>query len=308
MLTQLNNFIIWLDDVVWGIPLIVLILSVGIYLTVRLGLLQIRHLPRALKYMVKNEEGGSGEVTSFGALCTALSATIGTGNIVGVATALCAGGPGALFWMILAAFFGMATKYAEGLLAIKYRTIDEKGHVLGGPFYYIENGMGRKWRPLAKIFAFFGAGVGLFGIGTFTQVNGISGAVKNFFDPNNAHMISLFGKDYSYMVLVASVIITVCVAAVVLGGIKRIAAVSQVVVPFMAVAYVLAALSIIIFNIQEVPAAIALVVKSAFGVKAMAGGALGTMLAAMQSGIARGIFSRLLLPRQKSRCARVLFP
>ena len=291
MLTQLNNFIIWLDDVVWGIPLIVLILSVGIYLTVRLGLLQIRHLPRALKYMVKNEEGGSGEVTSFGALCTALSATIGTGNIVGVATALCAGGPGALFWMILAAFFGMATKYAEGLLAIKYRTIDEKGHVLGGPFYYIENGMGRKWRPLAKIFAFFGAGVGLFGIGTFTQVNGISGAVKNFFDPNNAHMISLFGKDYSYMVLVASVIITVCVEAVVLGGIKRIAAVSQVVVPFMAVAYVLAALSIIIFNIQEVPAAIALVVKSAFGVKAMAGGALGTMLAAMQSGIARGIFS-----------------
>lgn len=291
MLTQLNNFIIWLDDVVWGIPLIVLILSVGIYLTVRLGLLQIRHLPRALKYMVKNEEGGSGEVTSFGALCTALSATIGTGNIVGVDTALCAGGPGALFWMILAAFFGMATKYAEGLLAIKYRTIDEKGHVLGGPFYYIENGMGRKWRPLAKIFAFFGAGVGLFGIGTFTQVNGISGAVKNFFDPNNAHMISLFGKDYSYMVLVASVIITVCVAAVVLGGIKRIAAVSQVVVPFMAVAYVLAALSIIIFNIQEVPAAIALVVKSAFGVKAMAGGALGTMLAAMQSGIARGIFS-----------------
>lgn len=291
MLTQLNNFIIWLDNVVWGIPLIVLILSVGIYLTVRLGLLQIRHLPRALKYMVKNEEGGSGEVTSFGALCTALSATIGTGNIVGVATALCAGGPGALFWMILAAFFGMATKYAEGLLAIKYRTIDEKGHVLGGPFYYIENGMGRKWRPLAKIFAFFGAGVGLFGIGTFTQVNGISGAVKNFFDPNNAHVISLFGKEYSYMVLVASVIITICVAAVVLGGIKRIAAVSQVVVPFMAVAYVLAALSIIIFNIQEVPAAIALVVKSAFGVKAMAGGALGTMLAAMQSGIARGIFS-----------------
>lgn len=291
MLTQLNDFIIWLDNVVWGIPLIVLILSVGIYLTVCLGLLQIRHLPRALKYMVKNEEGGSGEVTSFGALCTALSATIGTGNIVGVATALCAGGPGALFWMILAAFFGMATKYAEGLLAIKYRTIDEKGHVLGGPFYYIENGMGRKWRPLAKIFAFFGAGVGLFGIGTFTQVNGISGAVKNFFDPNNAHVISLFGKDYSYMVLVASVIITLCVAAVVLGGIKRIAAVSQVVVPFMAVAYVLAALSIIIFNIQEVPAAIALVVKSAFGVKAMAGGALGAMLAAMQSGIARGIFS-----------------
>ena len=136
--------------------------------------------------MVRNEEGGEGEVTSFGALCTALSATIGTGNIVGVATAIAAGGPGALFWMIVAAFFGMATKYAEGLLAIKYRTIDKDGHVLGGPFYYIENGMGKQWRWLAKIFAFFGAGVGLFGIGTFTQVNGIASAVKNFFDPDTA--------------------------------------------------------------------------------------------------------------------------
>lgn len=291
MLEQIDQIIKVIDEAVWGLPLIILILFTGFLLTTRLGLLQIRHLGKALKFMFQNEEDGHGEVTSFGALCTALSATIGTGNITGVATALAAGGPGALFWMVIAAFFGMATKYAEGLLAIKYRTIDEKGHVLGGPFYYIENGMGRKWRPLAKIFAFFGAGVGLFGIGTFTQVNGISGAVKNFFDPNNAHVISLFGKDYSYMVLVASVIITLCVAAVVLGGIKRIAAVSQVVVPFMAVAYVLAALSIIIFNIQEVPAAIALVVKSAFGVKAMAGGALGTMLAAMQSGIARGIFS-----------------
>ena len=147
MLTQLNNFIIWLDDVVWGIPLIVLILSVGIYLTVRLGLLQIRHLPRALKYMVKNEEGGSGEVTSFGALCTALSATIGTGNIVGVATALCAGGPGALFWMILAAFFGMATKYAEAFWRSSTGPSMRRDTCSAGPFYYIENGMGRKWRP-----------------------------------------------------------------------------------------------------------------------------------------------------------------
>ena len=154
MFTQINNFITWFDGVVWGLPLIILILFTGILLTTRLGLLQVRHLGKALKFMVKNEEGGDGEVTSFGALCTALSATIGTGNIVGVATALAAGGPGALFWMIVAAFFGMATKYAEGLLAIKYRTIDKEGHVLGGPFYYIENGMGRQWRWLAKIFAF----------------------------------------------------------------------------------------------------------------------------------------------------------
>ena len=135
-----------IEGFVWGVPLIVLIILTGIYLTIRVRGLQVRHLGKALKFMVKNEEGGEGEVTSFGALCTALSATIGTGNIVGVATALAAGGPGALFWMIVAAFFGMATKYTEGFLAIKYRTIDEEGHVLGGPFYYIENGMGKKWK------------------------------------------------------------------------------------------------------------------------------------------------------------------
>ena len=145
-----------IDDAVWGVPLIILIMAGGILLTLRLGGLQVRHLGKALRFMVKNEEGGQGEVTSFGALCTALSATIGTGNIVGVATAVCAGGPGALFWMILAAFFGMATKYSEGLLAVKYRTLDEDGHALGGPFYYIEKGMGPRWKWLAKIFAFFG--------------------------------------------------------------------------------------------------------------------------------------------------------
>ena len=168
---QFTNFLTEVDNLVWGVPLIVLILAAGIYLTLRLRLLQVFHLPKALKFMFQNEEDGEGEVTSFGALCTALSATIGTGNIVGVATAIgvLAGGPGALFWMWLAAFFGMATKYAEGFLAVKYRKIDEEGHVLGGPFYYIENGMGLKWKWLAKIFAFFGACVGLFGIGTFTQ-------------------------------------------------------------------------------------------------------------------------------------------
>lgn len=164
----LNELIIKISDYIWGLPLIFLVIGTGILLTVRLNILQIFHLPRALYYMVKNEDGGKGEVTSFGALCTALSATIGTGNIVGVATAVTAGGPGAIFWMLLAAFFGMATKYAEGLLAIKYRTIDENGHVLGGPFYYIERGMGKNWRWFAKLFAFFGAGAGLLGIGTIT--------------------------------------------------------------------------------------------------------------------------------------------
>ena len=153
---SLNNIIKSIDDFVWGVPLIVLIMACGIWLTIRCCGLQFRHLGKALKFMVKNEDGGDGEVSSFAALCTALSATIGTGNIVGVATALAAGGPGALFWMIVAALFGMATKYAEGFLAIKYRTIDAEGHYHGGPYYYIEHGMGVKWKWLAKLFAIFG--------------------------------------------------------------------------------------------------------------------------------------------------------
>lgn len=152
-----------IDKYIWGIPLCALIIGCGIWLTLRVRFLQIRHLGRALKYMVHNEAHGEGEVTSFGALCTALSATIGTGNIVGVATAIAAGGPGALLWMEIAAFFGMATKYSEGLLAIKYRSIDKDGHVLGGPFYYIERGMGKNWKWLAKTFAFLGATGGPFG-------------------------------------------------------------------------------------------------------------------------------------------------
>ena len=291
MFAQIDKIITAIDNAVWGLPLICLIMATGIFLTARLGLVQIRHLGKAFKFMFKDEEDGSGEVTSFGALCTALSATIGTGNITGVATAIALGGPGALFWMVIAAFFGMATKYAEGLLAIKYRTIDEDGHVLGGPFYYIENGMGKKWTWLAKIFAFFGAGVGLFGIGTFTQVNSIASAVKNFFDPDMAHTVSLFGGNYSWATVVAGVILTLCVGLVVLGGIQRIAKVSEIIVPFMAVLYVGLAVSIIITNITAVPAALASIVKSAFTGSALAGGAVGSVFVAMQKGVARGIFS-----------------
>ena len=291
MFAQIDKIITAIDNAVWGLPLICLIMATGIFLTARLGLVQIRHLGKAFKFMFKDEEDGSGEVTSFGALCTALSATIGTGNITGVATAIALGGPGALFWMVIAAFFGMATKYAEGLLAIKYRTIDADGHVLGGPFYYIENGMGKKWTWLAKIFAFFGAGVGLFGIGTFTQVNSIASAVKNFFDPDMAHTVSLFGGNYSWATVVAGVILTLCVGLVVLGGIQRIAKVSEVIVPFMAVLYVGLAVIIIIANITAVPAALASIVKSAFTGSALAGGAVGSVFVAMQKGVARGIFS-----------------
>lgn len=288
----LNNVLALIDKYVWGVPLIVLIIAGGIMLTVRMGFLQMRRLPLALKWMVKNEEEGEGEVTSFGALCTALSATIGTGNIVGVATAIAAGGPGALFWMIVAAFFGMATKYSEGLLAVKYRVVAEDGHSLGGPFYYIERGMGKRWKWLAKIFAFFGVCVGLFGIGTFTQVNGIVSAVQNFFDPEVANGITIPGiGTYSPVVIIASLALAVCVALVLIGGIKRISSVSQVVVPFMAIIYVAFCLILVITNITAIPAAIATVVQGAFNPRAVTGGVVGSMLVAVQSGVARGIFS-----------------
>ena len=174
-----------------------MILATGIFLTIRLKGIQVRKLILAFKYMFSNEtDGEHGEISSFGALCTALSATIGTGNIVGVATAIVAGGPGALFWMIVAATVGTATKYSECLLAIKYRTVADDGHIVGGPFYYIEKGMGENWKWLAKIFAVFGVMVGLLGIGTFSQINGITSAVNNFFDANNAWTVQLFGRDY----------------------------------------------------------------------------------------------------------------
>ncbi len=292
MWSTINEVLVTIDDLVWGVPLMVLILAGGMLLTARLGLLQIRKLPLALKYMVKNEESGEGEVSSFGALCTALSATIGTGNIVGVATAIAAGGPGALFWMELAAFFGMATKYAEGLLAVKYRVVDKDNHSLGGPFYYIEKGMGMQWKWLAKIFAFFAVCVGLMGIGTFSQVNGIASAVNNFFDPDMAWTLTIPGLGtYSYTVIIASFILSICVALVLIGGVKRIASVAQVIVPFMAVIYIILAATLIACNLTEIPAAASLIVTSAFNPSAVTGGVVGSMIISMQKGVARGIFS-----------------
>ena len=292
MFETINRVLVAIDDFVWGVPLMVLILAGGLLLTVRLGLLQIRKLPLALKYMTKNEEDGEGEVSSFGALCTALSATIGTGNIVGVATAIAAGGPGALFWMEVAAFFGMATKYSEGLLAVKYRIIDKSNHALGGPFYYIEKGMGAKWKWLTKLFAFFGVCVGLMGIGTFSQVNGITSAVVNFFDPQQNWTVNIpWIGTYSWTVVISSLILAVCVALVLIGGVKRIAKVSEIIVPFMAVIYIVLGVLIICCNITAVPAAVVTIVKGAFNPQAVTGGIVGSMIVAMQKGIARGIFS-----------------
>lgn len=292
MLEQISSILSAIDDFVWGIPLIVLILVVGIFLTIRLRGVQFTQLGYAIKLIFKNDSSGkSGEISSFAALCTALSATIGTGNIVGVATAIVAGGPGALFWMWVAALLGTATKFTECMLAMKFRQVKEDGHIVGGPFFYIENGMGKRWKWLGKIFAFFGVGVGLLGIGTFTQINGISSAVNNFFDPQNSWTVDLFGRTYSYTVVIAGLLVTLFVGLVIIGGLKRISRIAEIVVPFMAVLYIVSALLVILCNITKVPAAIVEIVESAFGLRAAAGGALGAVVLAMQKGIARGIFS-----------------
>ncbi len=274
-----QNFLEKIDSIIWGPPLLILLVGTGLYLTFRLKVLQVFKLPMALKFVFgKDEEAkdedAQGDVSSFAALCTALSATIGTGNIVGVATAIKAGGPGALLWMWLAAFFGMATKYAEGLLAIKYREVDENGEMCGGPMYYIQNGLGLKW--LAKLFAVFGVGVAFFGIGTFGQVNSIAAAAANFNIP----------------LIVTAIVVTVLVALVTLGGIKRISKVSETLVPFMAAAYIVGAVLVLVFNYTAVPSAIKLIFESAFNTEAIGGGVLGiTVTMAIRNGIARGVFS-----------------
>lgn len=264
------------DNVVWGAPLLILLVGTGIYLSFRLGLLQVFRLPQAFR-LIFTEDQGEGDISSFGALATALAATVGTGNIVGVATAIQTGGPGALFWMWMAAFFGMATKYAEGLLAIRYRTKDDNGHISGGPMYYILHGMGEKWRPLAIFFALAGVLVALFGIGTMTQVNAITGALKTSFQLSPQ---------------VASLVIAGIVSAVIFGGIHWISKVSEKVVPFMAAAYIFATVYIIVLNMDQVPTVLSQVFQGAFTGTAAIGGFSGALVKeAIQKGVARGVFS-----------------
>lgn len=266
-----------IDSFVWGPPLLILLVGTGAYLSFKLKFLQIKYLPLAISYLFKkdNDSNGSGDVTSFAALCTALAATIGTGNIVGVATAIKAGGPGAIFWMWVAAFFGMATKYAEGLLAIKFRVVSENGEMSGGPMYYIEHGLKNKF--LAKCFAFFGVGIAFLGIGTFPQVNAIVSAVK---------------ITFNIPILITSVCLTILVALVTLGGIKSISKVSELIVPFMAIFYIIGVATIMVFNLEKIPDTFLLIIKSALTPTAAIGGFAGsTVKMAIQNGIARGVFS-----------------
>ena len=300
-LTSFTSVVDMVDDWVWGMPLISIVLFTGILLTCVLRLVHVFNLKNAFRCMFSREDSAGGEVSQFGALCTALSATIGTGNIVGVATAIGTGGPGALFWMEVAAFFGMATKYAEGLLAVKYREITPDGRVLGGPFHYIERGLRgrlglRNWKWLAVMFSVAGMLAGLLGIGTITQVHGITSAVQRFFDPefdpaDIATGVHLLGTTYSVPVMVAGVLVTVFVALVVIGGLKRIAAVTSVVVPFMAVMYIAMAAFLLLGNLSKLTSAAELIVRAAFNPSAFTGGAVGTVFIAVQKGVARGIFS-----------------
>ena len=288
-----SSIVTKIDDFVWGIPTMILILATGLILTIRARGIQFSKLGRAFKGIFKKNEG-EGELSGFAALCTALSATIGTGNIVGVGTAIAAGGPGALFWMWIAAILGTATKYAECMLAIKYRDIKEDGHILGGPFYTIEKGMGPKWKWLAVLFSVFGVLAGLLGIGTMTQINGITSAVNMAFS-NTSTAFTIGENSYSWATVIGGAVVTVCAALVIIGGLKRISKVAEKVVPAMAIVYVFLGLSVIIMNATKVPAAFVLIFKSAFGWKAMAGGAAGwvmkQVLDSMKKGIARGIFS-----------------
>lgn len=266
-----------INSFVWGPPLLVLLVGTGIWLTIRLSLLQVFKLPLALKLIFKAKNDGEGDVDSFKALCTALAATVGTGNIVGVATAIKAGGPGALFWMWVAAFFGMATKYAEGVLAVKYRTVDDNGQISGGPMYYIENGLGKSYRPLAIFFAISGAICASLGSGTFTQVNAIVDITRVCAD---------------VPVVYTSVVLTILVAIITFGGLQSIAKVADKIVPFMAVVYVITTASILFAYREALPGAVAMVLHDAFTGTAAGGGFLGaSMMFAMRNGIARGLYS-----------------
>lgn len=274
MLLEILNQI---DSMVWGPWLLILLLGTGILFTLRLGFIQIAKLPLALRLIFSARNRGDGDIDSFKALCTALAATVGTGNIVGVATAIKAGGPGALFWMWMAAFFGMATKYAEGCLAVRYREVDSNGEISGGPMYYIEKGLGEKWKPLAILFAVFGVLTACLGSGTYTQANAIMSSLE---------------VSFGIAPLMTDVVLTILVGIIILGGLQSIAKAAEKIVPAMAVVYILAVISLLIINREQLPMAIELVFVNAFTPTAAMGGFLGaSVMKGIQSGIARGIFS-----------------
>ena len=274
---QLESTLNEISSLVWGPVMLAMLLGIGIYLTLGLRFFTFRRVLSAMLMLWRGRKSDKeGDITPFQALMTALSATIGTGNIAGVATAIALGGPGAVFWMWLTALFGMATKYAEAVLAVEYRETDDQGQHVGGPMYYIKNGLQGKWHWLATAFAFFGA-FAAFGIGNMVQANSVADAVETLF-----HVPDMY----------TAIVLTLLSAVVILGGINRIAEVAASLVPIMAISYITCALWVIISQYQQVPQALALIIQGAFTETAAVGGFAGAAVwAAVRFGVARGIFS-----------------
>lgn len=281
--TAVNNFI-------WGVPAMVCIFGVGLYLSIRTDFLQIRKFPYAIRTTLgrifRKRSASDGAITPFQAVCTALAATVGTGNIAGVAGAIAIGGPGAIFWMWVSALFGMCTKFAEVTLAVHFREINANGELVGGPMYYIKNGLGKKWNWLAYLFAAFGV-LTVFGTGNATQVNTITTAINSAL--LNYNIISESAVSTSNLII--GIVIAILIAMILLGGIKRIGQVTEKLVPFMALLYILLGLGVILLNIQNVPSVFVSIFKGAFQPSAVTGGIIGSMFLSIKKGVSRGIFS-----------------
>lgn len=281
--TAVNGFI-------WGIPAMICIIGVGLYLSAGTGFVQIRRFGYAIRNTLgrifDKKEASDGSMTPFQAVCTALAGTVGTGNIAGVAGAIALGGPGAVFWMWISALLGMCTKFSEVVLAVHFREKNEHGDWVGGPMYYIKNGLSKKWRFLAVLFAIFGV-LAVFGTGNATQVNTIVTALDSAL--MNYHLIG--DENVSLFNLIAGIVITICVGLVLLGGIKRIGSFTEKLVPFMALLYIILSLGVVIFNIRSIPAVLGSIIQGAFQPKAVTGGIIGSLFISMRRGVSRGIFS-----------------
>ncbi len=279
-----------INDFIWGIPAMICIIGVGLYLSIRMKFIQIRKFPMAMKQTIgkvfEKKEATHGTMTPFQAVCTALSATVGTGNIAGVAGAIAIGGPGAVFWMWISAFLGMCTKFSEVILAVHYRERNEKGELVGGPMYYIKNGLDKKWKWLAILFSAFGV-LTVFGTGNATQVNTITAAINSAL--MNYSLITEAEMKTSNLII--GIIIMVLVASVLLGGVKRIGKVTEKLVPFMAILYIVLALGVVLLNIKDVPAVFYSIVYGAFNPAAITGGVVGSFFTSLTKGVSRGIFS-----------------
>jgi AGCS family alanine or glycine:cation symporter len=287
LIAQINTAI---SDFIWGLPAMICIIGVGLLLTVRTGVVQVRKFGTAMRNTVgkifDKKDAKHGAMSPFQAVCTALAGTVGTGNIAGVAGALAIGGPGAVFWMWCSAFLGMCTKFAEVTLAIHFREKNVHGEYIGGPMYYIKNGLGPKWQWLAALYALFGT-LAVFGTGNATQVNTIVSSIDSALMSYN-----LVGDGQTGTLnLILGIVIALMVATVLLGGIKRIGKVTEKLVPFMAVLYVILALGVIILNIKTVPSVFAMIFEGAFSPKAVTGGLVGSMFISLKKGVSRGIFS-----------------